>query len=270
MERVHAGRVVERNRAHRAHAVHAGGRGEQLNYRRGISGSRFIEAAGDDHPVVCQLGNRWIPAAHRHIRLGGPGLAERIEGIAAQRALEVLLPRRRIRVRVAQIATRNENPAVAQYRLAGAPDVLGGRKGMPGARHRIPDIGDTCVRCCRIMVFSGLVRPEQHLAGVQQYRSDADYRDDERRAPLAGRISGLGAGRCQHLVIWRGNPIQPGCHATLLGTRPGMRFGMGRTEHGSFSLPQPGFGRRVVAGVIVKADWRSCVNRRRQQANANH
>ena len=166
----------------------------------------LIEAGGDDHPAVAQLGEGRVPAPVAHPRLLDPGLVEGVEGEDHVVALVLGIA---LRV-VLEVAAGHEDAAVAQHGLAGAPEVVGQVRAR--VVRRVAAHAGVCGRVEHVglgpvgrRVDGGLVRrapgvardevgllrvgePED-LARRQQDRVDRQAVDlDEVRVPLPGDV----------------------------------------------------------------------------------
>jgi hypothetical protein len=131
----------------------------------------LVPAGDDEHLPVGQGGVRGIPAAVLHRRKPRPCLAAGGEGGGVGQA-----------VVVADVATRDEEPAVRQEAVAGAerPERARNGRGSPGCG--IPHMG-----------IAGLA-PAKHPAVAHEVQVKPDIGPVERRAPFTG-LGGARGGR---------------------------------------------------------------------------
>ena len=103
----------------------------------------FVHPAGNDHTIVGKLRHCGVPATAHHVGLFCPQLLQWVKGVIGQRALPVGGPGRCVGIWVAQVASSNVDPAIAENGLTRTPDIFWRRYVVTGAGDRIPDVRHT-------------------------------------------------------------------------------------------------------------------------------
>ena len=190
LQRVKTGSIVRGDDFDGAYSVDVGIRRQHFNRVGDGATAGFVHPAGDDHTIVGKLRHRGVPPTAHHVGLFCPKLIQRVEGVICQRSRPVGGPSRCVGIWVAQVASSNIDPAIAEDGLTRTPDIFWRRYVVTGSGARIPDVRHAVFRVGRVVIIHWIVRPEHEIACVQKDCSNAHNRNDKRVTPAAhgGRV----------------------------------------------------------------------------------